>query len=496
MPKFAKGDARTRALARKGGSVTAAKKRSINGGYPGTIIDVMDVAGLTKSWLPWRAFWKSVFALPMDAAELAIYRRHTERTAPPAKPVREAWMPIGRRGGKSRNAAVAALFLGIRFDASTLAPGETGVIPVIAADRKQARQVLGYLKGLLDLPEFRPYLHRSLRETVELNNSINIEIHTASYRSVRGYTIVGAVCDEVAFWMNDDRSANPDSEILAALRPGMATVPDALLLGLSSPYAAKGELHRAVEKSYGRDDAQVLVWNADSKSMNPSIPASIIERAFAEDPVAAASEYGRDGRVVFRRDVELFLDPVAVESVTVQGRRELPPREGVDYRAFVDPSGGSQDSFTLGIAHLENEVAVLDALRERRPPFSPDSVVEELAELVRAYGCRKVVGDRYGGEWPRERFRVHGIEYEPSELTKSDLYRELVAPVNSQRVELLDVPVLRAQLLGLERRVARGGKDSIDHGPGGRDDVANAAAGALGLVLPSARRGRRIVQFR
>jgi hypothetical protein len=34
----------------------------------------------------------------------------------------------------------------------------------------------------------------------------------------------------------------------------------------------------------------------------------------------------------------------------------------------------------------------------------------------------------------------------------------------------------------LERRVARGGRDSIDHGPDGRDDVANAAVGACVLV--------------
>ena len=66
-----------------------------------------------------------------------------------------------------------------------------------------------------------------------------------------------------------------------------------LLLGLSSPYAARGELHSAVERSFGRDDPHVLVWNADTRSMNPEVPTHIIERAFEEDPVAAASEYGR-----------------------------------------------------------------------------------------------------------------------------------------------------------------------------------------------------------
>ena len=35
------------------------------------------------------------------------------------------------------------------------------------------------------------------------------------------------------------------------------------------------------------------------------------------------------------------------------------------------------------------------------------------------------------------------------------------------------------QLSSLERRTARGGKDSIDHSPGMHDDIANAVAGAL-----------------
>ena len=122
---------------------------------------------------------------------------------------------------------------------------------------------------------------------------------------------------------------------------------------------------------------------------------------------------------------------------------------------------------------------LLDLVRERWPHFSPDEVVREYAEIVQAYGISYVTGDRYGGEFPRERFSAHGVGYESSERTKSDLYRELLPRVNAARVELLDLPRLAAQLVGLERRVSRGGRDSIDHLPGGHDDLANAAAGAL-----------------
>ena len=69
-----------------------------------------------------------------------------------------------------------------------------------------------------------------------------------------------------------------------------------------------------------------------------------------------------------------------------------------------------------------------------------------------------MVGDRYGGEWPRERFRVHGIQYDLSEHPKSDLYGAMLPLLNAGRAELLDLPRLAAQLIGLERKTARSGR--------------------------------------
>jgi hypothetical protein len=135
---------------------------------------------------------------------------------------------------------------------------------------------------------------------------------------------------------------------------------------------------------------------------------------------------------------------------------------------------------TLAIAHQQQDGRViLDAVRERKPPFKPSEVVAEFAATLKAYGCDRVTGDRYAGEWPRERFQEHGVSYDTAEKPKSDIYRDLLPLLNSRQVELLDHPRLIAQLCSLERRTARGGKDSIDHPPNGRDDVGNAAAGAL-----------------
>ncbi len=434
------------------------------------------------TWRAWLVILRAIFGLPMDGGEQDVFRKLTGRTTPLSKAVDEAYFIIGRRGGKSLIVALIGVFAAFFKDWTPyLAPGERGTVMILACDRKQARVIFRYIVGFIEaVPMLARLVERQTAEEIDLSNRITIEVHAANFRSVRGYTIVCALCDELAFW-RDESSTNPDREIVDAIRPAMATVPGALLIGLGTPYRRSGVLWEAWRDHYGNDDSTVLVVQADTRTMNPTVPQSVIDRAYERDAISAAAEYGAE----FRRDIEAFISPEAVEACVVPGRRELPPTSDFQYVAFTDPSGGSQDSMTLAIAHAEGERRVLDAVREITPPFSPDAVVAEFAGLLERYGLTTVSGDRYGGEWPRERFRTHGIDYEVSDRAKSDLYREFLPLLNSGEVELLDNDRLLAQLAGLERRTARGGRDSIDHAPRAHDDVANAAAGAVWLAAQS-----------
>ena len=160
-------------------------------------------------------------------------------------------------------------------------------------------------------------------------------------------------------------------------------------------------------------------------------------------------------------------------------RLELPPAAGVLYLGFVDPSGGASDAMTLAIAHRVGDMVVLDAAREIQPPFNPDAATTEFSTLLKAYRVGKVIGDRYAGEWVREPFRRHGVDYQLSEVSKSDIYRDALPLFNAGRARLLDLKRLLNQLCSLERRTARGGRDLIDHPqyPGAHDDLANAVCG-------------------
>lgn len=435
-----------------------------------------------ESWAAWFVFLRALFGLPMDAQELSIFHQLTGRTKPPAGQAPEAWLVIGRRGGKSFIVALIAVFLACFRDyAQHLAPGERGTVMVIAADRKQARVIMRYVRGLLEgVPMLRRMIQAQRGEAIELSNRIDIEIHTGSFRAVRGYTVVAALLDEVAFW-RDESSANPDREIVNALRPAMATIPNSLLIGLSSPYARRGVLYDAWAQYFGKP-SDVLVVQAESRTMNPSLPQSVVDRAYSEDPASAAAEYGAQ----FRSDVEGFLQPEWIDRAIASGITELPPVQGVNYFAFADPSGGASDSFTLGIAHVEQDRFILDLCRGRRPPFDPKAVTQDYAVILKRYGCHRVIGDRYGAEWVVSAFRDAGISYDPAELPKSDIYLNAEPLFATGAVQLLDQRQLLTELRQLERRTGSS-KDRIDHPPRGHDDLANAVCGALWLA--SRRRG-------
>lgn len=457
------------------------------------IIEALDDPNLFAPWFQgatwnaWRAILKGAFALPMSAEEITFFRSVADRD-PPTEQVQELWIVAGRRGGKDSIASVIAANAAALFrESGQLRPGERALAMCLATDRDQAKIVLNYCRAYFtDIPLLQGMVERETAFGFELSNKIDIAVSTSNFRAVRGRPVLCAILDEVAFW-RDDNSATPDEEVYRAIKPGLATMPGSMIIAISSPYRKSGLLHKKYKDHYGKP-GKVLVVQAPTALLNPTIDPEIIAEALAEDPAAARAEWLAE----FRDDISAFVSQEAVDACTSPDVLERPRVDGVKYSGFIDPSGGSSDSMTLAIGHSQpsedkkHSIAVLDAIREVRAPFSPDDAVAEFAALLKSYGIRSARGDRYAAEWCRESFKKAGIEYRPADLSKSEIYRDLLPRLNSGEIDLLDNQRLISQLLGLERRTARGGRDSIDHPPGGKDDVANAAAGCL-VYLTSAR---------
>jgi hypothetical protein len=430
------------------------------------------------TWIAWLSWLKAVFALPMDDSELAIDRQSTGRTQPPTKQPSEIFTIVGRRGGKSFISSLTAVFIACFSDFKPyLNAGEKAAILILARDRDQAKIVFSYVSGILRaVAPLAAMITVDRADEIELDNGVIIMVKTSDFRAIRGLTVAAAVLDEVAFW--DSEGISPDREVLTALRPATSTIPNAKLICISTPYSQAGSLYEAHRDHYGHDDELVLVWQADTRTMNPTIDEGLIQRELERDPEGASAEW----LATFRSDLSTAFSPESLEACTIKGRSELPASPIIQYRGFVDPSGGKADSFTLAIGHKAEDKAIIDLIRAWDSPFNPKVVTGEIGDVLKSYGVLNVTGDRFAAEWPVAEFREHGITYEQCEMNKSELYLAFVPVTNSGGIELPDDRRLLSQLRRLERKRGRAGKDTVDHPPRLHDDLANAVAGVSYLL--------------
>jgi hypothetical protein len=213
--------------------------------------------------------------------------------------------------------------------------------------------------------------------------------------------------------------------------------------------------------------------------MNSTVPQSFIDKQMADDPARAEADF----LAQFRKDLEGFVSRDAI-TACIGDFFELVPASGTVYRGFIDAAGGSTgagDAFAAAIGHRDDKRIVVDCLREFRPPFSPEAVIDELTTLFKKYHVYRIKSDRWAGEFPREAFKKRGITCEVIDKTKSALYVDLLPELNSGSIILPRNERLLHQLISLERRVAHGGHDTIDHPSGQHDDIANCVAGIATL---------------
>jgi Phage Terminase len=428
--------------------------------------------GNPSTWAVWLSILRAAFTLPMSDQDKELFAQVSGGRTPPTQRVRELWAIVGRRGGKSRVAAALAVYLAC-FCKYKLAPGEVGTVLVVANNKDQAQIVFNYALAFF---QFSPVLAKEVGSTtaseIRLKNGLVISVHANSFRSVRGRTLVAVIFDETAFW-RDETSATPDLEVYRAVRPSLMTT-KGMLVGISTPYRRVGLLHQKYRDHYGTNDDAVLVVQGTSIGFNPNLTESDIAQALADDPEANRAEFEAE----FRSDLAAFLDDELINAAVDHGRPlELPPRQGLRYLAFADPSGGRHDAFTVCIGHKENDGFVADVVRGTRPPFDPVEVVKAYAELCKEYRVSAVHGDNYSAEWATSAFKDAGMRYIVSDKPKSQLYLEALPLFTRRAISLPDHTQLLRELRLLERQTHRSGKDTVDHGRRGSDDHANAVCG-------------------
>jgi hypothetical protein len=431
-----------------------------------------------KTYTPMRAVIKAALAEPLTADERAVFDKLSGGRDPPTVQVAELVIIASRASGKTQGTSALGAFLSTCRDWSC-DPGQIPVVLLLAADREQAAVAFRYVLGLMESsPVLSAEIESNSKDRIVLKNGVEIQVATSDFRAVRGRSIVAAICDEMAFWPLTPESVSPDTEVLTALRPGLARFRGSLLIVISTPYAQQGALYEYDQRFYGQNDPRVLVVKGATRQFNSTFPQDVIDDALLHDPAAAASEY----LCQYRTDVAAFIDVALVDSVTRTEPRELPRRVAtssgtpIAYVAGLDVSGGRGDATGAAVAHLEGDRVVIDACRRWIAPHDPAAVAAQVFEFFQVYGLEAAVGDQYGAEVTRSLYMGAGITTIASDLVRSDIYLRFLPLLTTGRIQLPPEPTLRVELLSLERRTARSGKDSVDHRPGAHDDLSNAVA--------------------
>jgi hypothetical protein len=435
------------------------------------------------------AFLRAFYALELEGDHYDAYRECTGRTQRPRAPYPEGTLIAGARGGKDSRILVPTISYEGVFGGHEkyLSRGERGVIPLVAPNQKLTKIAMQYtcdyfqhspkLRQLIE--DIIPGKQQVLQYEIRLVHGISYLGFPISAHGLRGYSNPAAGIDEAAFFPLEGQ-ANADVEVVAAIRRGMLSFPNPRMIKVSTPWGRSGLIYDEFKRAWGQDDPDLLVWRASSLQMNPTLPTGRLEQARRADPVRFSREYGAE----FSEDLSAFLSGQLIEDLVARGRLELEPRAGITYTMTGDPAGGGSDCFTANVLHEEDGRWIQDLLRGwgggSRKTVDLDGIVAEVVAIARRYGCREIVGDRFGGQWVRQAFERHGLRYVDPKFTKSEAYLEAEAVFLQRRVELLDHPVLLRELKILERRPGREGRTRVDHPSGAHDDHANALC--LGLA--------------
>ena len=407
---------------------------------------------------------------------MQIYRRATGRETYVPREHNEVTLIAGRQSGKTSHiGALIALYEAFRNHG--LRQGQHAYVLVIAPVIQQAEIAFDFMRRyILESPILQQRLVKVRNNEIELRNGVVIACRPCSSTTIRGVPIISAICDEMAFWRHEQTAANPEQEVIDAIRPAMATLCNTKMVKISTPFRKEGILWHEFQK---RSELRHLVWRLSTEEMNPKVSKQFLEDARRDNE----QTFRREHLAEFTDNVLGWITEEILEPCIMRGHRELPPICNGAYVAAIDPAFRSSD-FGFAVLHRSDVgcITVAYAFRwtgTKTMPLNLEDVSEQVNEILMRYGINVLWGDQFYFIVLRDSFRKLGIHYEEFTFgahTRASIYGNLRQLMSQQRIGIVDEPELLRQLRVLEEFKTPNG--SIDIRPPGsnNDDVAISVA--------------------
>lgn len=376
--------------------------------------------------------------------------------------VRQLVARVGRRGGKSSSLSRLGVVEALHGH-HDVPPGDIGVVAIISTRRDEAAQRLGTVTQILDAlgVPYKPWGNGVMGVKLT-DRRVGFRVYAASVQGVSGFTAIFVICDEVAKWRDADTGQNPATEVLKSVRPTMATMPHARIVLSSSPFSTLDAHYDAFEA--GDTDHQVTAY-APTWLANPTLTE---DGTRGDEPDEGA--WLREYKAVPQAEVEWSLLTQEQVDRAAEGRTllVLPFDPTWRYCAAIDPATKT-NSWTLAVAGQSPDgrrhvVLAKDWTPRRGSPLVPEDVLRQIRKLIAPYGLRSVVTDQHATEFLRAILRLMPVEdrisliEEPwTQNTRRDGYEHLLVLAQSNRLGLPPDAQVKADLLGITKRITRSG---------------------------------------
>jgi hypothetical protein len=372
----------------------------------------------------------------------------------------------GIRSAKSLFAAAKAFRASQVCDVSSLKAGEIPRIPIVSFKMDQAHAVFDHLRGSILASEAlksaligeptadRLYLRHPSGRPIE----IIVSAGSRAGGSLVARWLAGAIFDEAPRMLGQaDGVVNLD-DALSAIRGRM--LPGAQIDLVGSPWAPRGPVYDLFVGAFGRPSDASLVIQAPGPMMNPSrFTPEFCAELERDDPRA----YKTDVLAQFADAEDSLLSSVDVQQCTRPAPAEVEFVPGQSYVAAIDPATRA-NAWTLVIMtatdHEKYQVVLAKQWQgSHSAPLRPRAVLAEIAAICKRYRIDFAYSDQYSFDALRD-LSPHGFALMQAPLSQAlwmQLAEKLRSLVSSHAIEFPPDPVLRGDLLGINRRLTSRG---------------------------------------
>jgi hypothetical protein len=388
----------------------------------------------------------------------------------------------GRRAGKSSTMCRLAVCLAL-WGEHDIPPGDLGIVAFVSTTRDEASQRLRTISAILDALGVAA---KPIDFGLEIAaRRMGFKCFACSVASVSGPTTIAIVADEVAKWRDVESGINPAREVLASLRPTMATQRHARMFLVSSPWGVD-DAHAAAFDA-GETDFSTTGY-APTWEANPTLTEADTH-ALEPDPRTWAREYlasPAEGVSSFTAD--------EIDGIT---RKTIEPAEkSAHAKHIIGLDVGLRKDRTAIVAlrkeqrqtpQGQQDVLVVTEVVHLIPGFLSPVTLEAVAKAL-ADVCRRspgrVFADMHYFDAVAPMIAERGIKLEQASMAPSSQTPRIVAlqrQIASRTIEIPPHVALRKELLNAVLMTHSGGRQTLKapERNGLHDDILSALLLAL-----------------